>query len=426
MKRFVSRGDASILRWALTVTPLRGNSRYSLFPKRGFTATTGLSLRTSELSSSQLYDLKANADRLWNDIHHTAQWGTGKRYGDGSEATGMSRLALSKADKTARDWFVVTTESLSCKTYVDRMGNIFAIRPGLDNSNPATFAGSHLDTQPTGGRFDGVLGACAGIEMLRVLEENWIETEGPVGVVNWTNEEGARFPMSMMGSGVWCGAIPLNKAHDTLEVGDPQGGGKSVKEELDRIGYLGEIEPDWMSGIQMGGHFELHIEQGPHLVSANEKIGVVEGAQAYQWLTITIEGRDCHSGTTAFKHRTDALVRAAHMMVGARKIAKDRRGLATVGMIKAEPGSVNTVPGLVTLSMDLRHHKNDQLMCMVDDVHQMSAGLVNQMNSREAPLLKIQISRFFDFSCSTSRKEQSSRAELVVGVDELLTWIYRD
>jgi acetylornithine deacetylase/succinyl-diaminopimelate desuccinylase-like protein len=120
--------------------------------------------------------------------------------------------------------------------------------------------------------------------MLRVLEENRIDTEGPVGVVNWTNEEGARFPMSMMGSGVWCGQIPLDKAHNTLEIGDPQGGRKS-----------------WKSGIQIGGHFELHIEQGPHLTSGKQKIGVVEGAQAYQWFTITIEGRDCHSGHYVFE-----------------------------------------------------------------------------------------------------------------------------
>jgi hypothetical protein len=193
MKRSPSRSDVSILRQALSAASCRDKIRRSSFLKRDFTTTPGRRLRTSELSSSQLKDLKANADRLWNDIHHTAQWGTGKPYGERPEATGMSRLSLSDADRRARDWFVETTKSLSCKTHVDEIGNVFAIRPGLDNSKPATFAGSHLDTQPTGGRFDSVLGVCAGIEMLRVLEENWIETEGPVGVVNWTNEEGKFF-----------------------------------------------------------------------------------------------------------------------------------------------------------------------------------------------------------------------------------------
>ena len=402
MKCPVGGSNASTLRWTLNAIPLRRRSRVSLFLKRDFGNTSGLCLRTSELSSSQLKDLKANVDRLWSDIHHTAQWGIGKRYGDSPEATGMSRLTLSDADKEARDWFVETTKSLSCKTHIDKMGNIFAIRPGLDNSKPATFAGSHLDTQPTGGRFDGVLGVCAGIEMLRVLEENWIETEGPVGVVNWTNEEGARFPMSMMGSGVWCGEIALNKAHETLEVGEHQGGRKSVKEELDRIGYLGETESDWKSGIQMGGHFEVHIEQGPHLISTNEKIGVVEGAQAYQWFTITIEGREGHSGTTSFIYRSDALLGAAHLMVAGREIAQNEKGLSTVGIIKAEPGSVNTVPGLVTMSMDMRHHSDEQLQRMVDGLHKSSVGLSEPQN--KAPPLKIKIGMSSQASSSSTQK----------------------
>lgn len=304
----------------------------------------------------------------------------------------MSRLALSDADKEARNWFVETTQRLSCKTHVDEIGNIFAIRPGLDNSRPATFAGSHLDTQPTGGRFDGILGVCAGIEMLRCLEENWIETEGPIGVVNWTNEEGARFPLSMMGSGVWCHEIAVQKAYETLEVGDPQGGRKGVKEELERIGYLGGINANGSSGIQMGGHFELHIEQGPLLVSAGEKIGVVEGAQAYQWMTITVEGRDCHSGTTSFEHRTDALLNAAQVMIEAREIAQKYGGLATVGIIKAEPGSVNTVPGRVVMSMDMRHPSDDALIRMVDELQRSANGLV-EMLRRVKRDLKIQFSR---------------------------------
>ena len=324
---------------------------------RFFSRPSTLQLRTSELTDTQLKDLKANPDSLWNDIHQTANWGTGKSYGDAPEETGMSRLTLSDADKQARDWFVETTRYYSCKTYIDKMGNTFAIRPGLNNNAPATFAGSHLDTQPTGGRFDGVLGVCAGIEMLRVLDENWIETEGPVGVVNWTNEEGARFPYSMMGSGVWADVLPLERAHGMVEVGDGQ---KTVKQELQRIGYFGQEEASYKT-MKMGGHFELHIEQGPHLVSAEEKIGVVEGAQAYTWSTVTITGRDCHTGTTSFEHRSDALYEAAHFMIEVRELAKRFGGLASVGIIKAYPGAVNTVPGLVTMSLDIRHKENERL-----------------------------------------------------------------
>ncbi|KAF1977982.1 Zn-dependent exopeptidase [Bimuria novae-zelandiae CBS 107.79] len=153
-----------------------------------------------------------------DDLHHTCQWGTGKRWGKTETETGMTRLALSDADKQARDWFVKTTENLGCKVTIDEMGNIFAVRPGLRKDKPPTFVGSHLDTQPTGGRYDGILGVLAGIEMLKVLNDNWIETEYPVGVVNWTNEEGARFPISMCSSGVWAGSIPLATAHNLREV----------------------------------------------------------------------------------------------------------------------------------------------------------------------------------------------------------------
>lgn len=179
-----------------------------------------------------------------------------------------------------------------------------------------------------------------------------------------------------------------------------------MKEELDRIGYLGETESSWKSGIQMGGHFELHIEQGPHLISANQKIGVVEGAQAYQWFTITIEGRDCHSGTTSLNHRVDALYNAAQLIIAIRKIARRFGGLATVGIIKAEPGSVNTVPGLVTMSLDMRHHRDDQLYRMIDKPHQKSAELTAFL-SRGAHPLKIQIGR--SSARSTPRLERSDR-----------------
>jgi len=144
--------------------------------------------------------------------------GEGRRMGEETE-TGMRRLALSPEDKQARDWFVETTKALGCNVTVDELGNIFAVRPGRRGADvPPTFAGSHLDTQPSGGRYDGILGVCAGIEMLRILNDHWIETEGGVGVVNWTNEEGARFPMSMMASGVWAGSIPLERAHSNASV----------------------------------------------------------------------------------------------------------------------------------------------------------------------------------------------------------------
>jgi hydantoinase/carbamoylase family amidase len=237
--------------------------------------------------------------------------------------TGMTRLALSDADKAARDWFVETTKALGCQVTIDSMGNTFAVRPGLKNDKPPTFVGSHLDTQPTGGRYDGILGVTAGVEMLRVLADNWTETEYPVGVVNWTNEEGARFPMSMVSSGVWAGSIPLETAHNLREV---RPGTATMKSELERIGYLGST-PATHEAIPMAAHFELHIEQGPLLEMANKKVGIVTGVQAYKWFTVKVKGRDTHTGTTDLKSRADALLTASKLILHSHRYPKPKARL---------------------------------------------------------------------------------------------------
>ncbi|EEH09176.1 beta alanine synthase [Histoplasma capsulatum G186AR] len=303
--------------------------------------------------------LRANKERLWNYIHHSCQWGTGIRWGDGPTDTGMGRLALSQEDKQVRDWFIETTKALGCNITVDEMGNIFAVRPGRRKMVPATFVGSHLDTQPTGGRYDGILGVCAGIEMLRVLEEKGIETEGGVGVVNWTNEEGARFPISMVSSGVWAGKIPLEKAHTVREVPTvaslptAASAPETMKSALEKIGYLGST-PCSHTAYPIAAHFELHIEQGPYLSTAGQRVGVVTAVQAYRWHRINVTGRGTHTGTTAFEHQADALYASARMMVRAREIAQKHGGLASVGIVDIKPSSVNTVPGFVSFSLDFR------------------------------------------------------------------------
>ncbi|EXJ54403.1 hypothetical protein A1O7_09742 [Cladophialophora yegresii CBS 114405] len=343
--------------------------------RRSFASSTRLYLRTTELDDSKLSGLQVNPSRLWDTIHSTAQW-TSKTFSSDIMRAGLSRLTLTDEDKQARDWFVATTESLGCKTHVDQMGNIFAVRPGLNNDVAATFAGSHLDSQPSGGRFDGVLGVAAGIEMLRVLNENWIETEAPVGVVNWTNEEGARFPVSMMGSSVWAGRMPIDKAwaSRSVSVGATDA---TVKEELDRIGYLGDVPcRAGAEGTPLGAHFELHIEQGPKLEKARHKVGIVEGVQAYKWFTVTITGRESHAGTTDFDSRGDALFFAATFIQKVRKIAESLKGLATIGIMQVSPGSVNTVPGQVTMSLDLRNPIDRGLRRMVTKVEEF-VELVN-------------------------------------------------
>ncbi|KAI9038156.1 M20 family metallo-hydrolase [Aspergillus affinis] len=319
---------------------------------------------STELSEAQVSALRANKERLAKDLHHSCQWGFGIRWGDGSTDTGMQRLALSDEDKTVRDWFIETTKALKCTVTVDEMGNIFAVRPGRRKDVPPVFIGSHLDTQPTGGRYDGILGVISGIETLKVIDEMGIETEGGVGVVNWTNEEGARFPISMVSSGVWAECIPLERAHGLKEVPTvaslptASSAPESMKTALEKINYLGSV-PCSYKETPMAAHFELHIEQGPHLVSANQRVGVVTAVQAYRWYRLNIIGRDTHTGTTAFQHRADALYVFARMMVHAREVASSHGCLASVGIVEAKPGSVNTVPGLVSFTLDIRGPETD-------------------------------------------------------------------
>lgn len=283
-------------------------------------------------------------------LHYTCGFGTGLRWGSASTETGMSRLALSDTDKQARDWFVETTTGLGCKVVVDAMGNTFAVRPGRRNDVAPIYAGSHLDTQPAAGRYDGILGILAGVEMLNLLRDHDVETEYPIGVVNWTNEEGARFPLSMVSSGVWAEKIPLERAHDLKEVG---GGSATMKSELERIGYLGSVPASYRS-TPMTAHFELHIEQGPILEAEKQKIGVVQGVQAYKWFTIDVEGRASHTGTTPFSARADALLMASRMIAHSNRVASKHSALASTGILTLSPGSVNTVPGNVRFSLDVR------------------------------------------------------------------------
>lgn len=294
----------------------------------------------------------------------------------------MSRLSLSNSDKEARDWFVEATQALGCHTTVDSMGNIFAIRSGLRNDKPATFVGSHLDTQPTGGRYDGILGVTAAVEMLKVLADNWVETEYPVGVVNWTNEEGARFPISMVSSGVWAGAIPEQTAHNLKEV---HPGTATMASELSRIGYLGNV-PCSHESTPMAAHFELHIEQGPILESTSKKIGIVKGVQAYRWFTISVKGRDTHTGTTDLKRRADALLTASKLILHSHKLATKHSALASTGILNLKPGSTNTVPGEVNFSLDIRAPKDSVVQEMEEairtDFPKIAAG-ENILNAQQ-------------------------------------------
>ncbi|KIY00328.1 uncharacterized protein Z520_04013 [Fonsecaea multimorphosa CBS 102226] len=312
-------------------------------------------------SKHDISGLKVNQSRLMDAIHSGCKYGAAHRYGDDPVETGMARLSLNDADKQVRDWFKGVAESLNCKTTIDQMGNMFAVRPGKNAKAPPIMMGSHLDTQPTGGRYDGILGVNAGLEVLRVLHENNVETEGSIGVVNWTNEEGARFPMMAVSSGVWAEAVPLETAWNLPEVSPGEDGHrKTMKQELERIGYLGS-QPASYKAFPIAAHFEVHIEQGPILEAEKRRVGVVKGVQAFKWFEITVKGRDTHAGTTPFPARMDSMLCAAKLIVESNAIAKKLGGLATTGILNQQPGSINTMAHTVTFTLDIRHTEDAKL-----------------------------------------------------------------
>ncbi len=287
-------------------------------------------------------NLRIDRDRLWQSLMTLARIG-------GTEKGGVCRIALTDLDRQGRDLFVTWCKEAGCSIEVDRMGNIFARRPGRNPNLPPVGTGSHLDTQPTGGKFDGAYGVMAGLEVIRTLNDHKIETEAPVEVVVWTNEEGSRFAPAMVASGVFAGVF--DEAYG-LSRADPDG--KTMGEELKRIGYAGELP---CGGRPFGAFFEAHIEQGPILEAEKKTIGVVTGAQGQRWFEIWLTGQEAHAGPTPMTVRHDALLGAAKLVQEANRIGLSEApwGRATVGMMQVSPNSRNTIPGHVFFTVDFRH-----------------------------------------------------------------------
>ena len=292
--------------------------------------------------------LRVDGDRLWQSIEAMAAIGA-------AAAGGCNRQALTDEDRAGRDLFRRWCEEAGCSVQVDAMGNMYARRPGRRDDLPAVATGSHLDTQPTGGRFDGILGVLAGLEVVRTLADRGIDTERAVEVVNWTNEEGSRFGPPTMSSAVWAGEMTLERAYAVTDAE-----GLRFGDELERIGYKGDAPcapRDWRA------FYELHIEQGPVLEAAGRTIGVVGAAQGFRWFNCRTRGRSSHAGTTPMPLRRDALVAAAGLVLAIRDTALDfaPHGVATVGQLRARPGSPNVVPGGVDFSIDLRHPESEHI-----------------------------------------------------------------
>ncbi|PYH49458.1 M20 family metallo-hydrolase [Aspergillus saccharolyticus JOP 1030-1] len=306
---------------------------------RGWTAK---SLRR-QLSSQAGSGLKINSDRLLETLHHTCQWGAAHRYGDAPTETGMNRLCLTDDDARVRRWLLDEAEKLGCS--------------------------------PRGGRYDGILGVIAALEVLRTMKDQGYQTQFDVGLVNWTNEEGARFPKSMCSSGVWAGEIPLEKAWNLSDIFNPS---VTLRSELKRHGFLGDT-PCSPAGYPLGAHFELHIEQGPILEDANKKIGLVTGAQGYRWLSINVTGRDAHTGTTPLRARRDPLLAASKMIAASNAIAKQHGALASTGVLKLPPtASTKTVASEVTFTLDIRHPRDSVVHAVQDECLSVFAEIARE------------------------------------------------
>ena len=306
-------------------------------------------------------ELRINGQRLWDSLMELARIGA-------TPKGGVKRLTLTDLDKQGRDLVVGWAKDAGLSITVDQIGNVFMRREGSNPALAPIMTGSHIDTQPTGGKFDGNYGVLAGIEVVRTLNDLKITTEAPIEVAFWTNEEGSRFVPVMMGSGVFCGAFTLETAYAARDTE-----GKTVRDELARIGYMGEQVP---GRHPIGAYFETHIEQGPVLEDADKVIGVVPAVMGLSWYDCVVTGMEAHAGPTPMGLRKDALQVSTRIMQEVVAIANryPPYGRGTVGMVQVFPNSRNVIPGEVKFSIDLRN-VNEELL---DTMHREMLAYIDQ------------------------------------------------
>ena len=303
-------------------------------------------------------DLKAlriNGQRLRSTLEEMAKIGA-------TPGGGVQRLTLSDEDKQARDLFVKWLEELELEITIDEMGNIFGKRAGKNNNLPPVMSGSHIDSQPKGGRFDGILGVMGPLETLRTLHENDIQTERPIVIVDWTNEEGSRFAPAMVSSGVWAGALKRDYAYGRTDIN-----GLTFLDELERIGYRGKAPArKW----PVHAYYEYHIEQGPMLEREGRRIGAPKGILCLHWYDIYLEGEANQVGPTPMEGRHDALCAAAEMILKVNHLPEKMGGnmVATVGEIQNYPNSRNIIPDKVHFTVDIRSWDDDHAVSAWEDV----------------------------------------------------------
>lgn len=310
--------------------------------------------------------LRIDAARLWRSLMDLARIGA-------TPLGGVRRITLTDLDRQGRDRVAEWFRDAGLEVRVDAIGNIFGRRAGRDPSRAPVVAGSHIDTQPSGGKFDGAYGVLAGLEVVRTLNDHGVQTGAPIEVAAWTNEEGSRFTPVMMGSGVFAGAFSLQHALTRTDID-----GKSVGDELARIGYAG----DATLGTPIGAYFEAHIEQGPILEQTGNIIGIVTGALGQRWFDVTVNGMNAHAGPTPMNLRRDALLAASRIVQEVNRIALDEapHGRGTVGFLQVSPNSRNVVPGEARFSVDFRHPDDAGLKTMEGKLRAACARVGGECN----------------------------------------------
>ncbi|SLN09549.1 N-carbamoyl-L-amino acid hydrolase [Roseivivax jejudonensis] len=363
-------------------------------------------------------NLRIDGERLWDSLMEMAKIGPGV-------AGGNNRQTLTDADAEGRALFQRWCEDAGCSMGLDTMGNMFARREGTDPDALPVYVGSHLDTQPTGGKYDGVLGVLGGLEIVRSLNDLGIRTKRPIVVTNWTNEEGTRFAPAMLSSGVFAGMHAQDWAEDRTDAE-----GKRFGDELDRIGWRGE-EP--VGTREMHAFFELHIEQGPILETEGKDIGVVTHGQGLWWLQVTLTGKDAHTGSTPMEMRVNAGLGMARITEAVHRIAMDHQpnAVGAIGQANVYPNSRNVIPGKAVFTIDFRSPDLDKLNAMRDRLETEAAEIAETLG------LGIEIEPVghfdpvtFDTGCVAAIRDAAERLgyshrDIVSGAGHDACWINR-
>lgn len=325
-------------------------------------------------SAAVLPDVRVNGDRLWQSLMELAKIGA-------TPKGGVCRLTLTDLDRQGRDLVIGWAREAGLSVTIDKIGNVFMRRAGKNNALPPIMTGSHIDTQPTGGKFDGNFGVLAGLEVIRTLNDYDIETEAPVELAFWTNEEGSRFVPVMMGSGVFANIFSLEHAYAATDIE-----GKTVRDELEKIGYIGTETP---GDHPIGAYFESHIEQGPILEDEGITIGVVQAVLGIRWYDCVVTGMEAHAGPTPMTLRKDAMQVAAKIMQEVVAIAHrfGPHGRGTVGMVQVFPNSRNVIPGQVKFSIDFRNMTD----ALVDEMDAAIRAFAKQTEAETGLTIAIQL-----------------------------------